>query len=80
MAREQLVQRHTLLLQRACVLAAARALALVELAYKRETPTGACLHSRSTWPPPLSLSRIYVGVCSLRGVKTGISTLFTFLF
>ena len=37
MAREQLVQRHTLLLQRACVLAAARALALVELAYKRDT-------------------------------------------
>jgi hypothetical protein len=49
MAREQLVQRHTLLLQRACVLAAARALALVELAYMvQERDTDRCV-------PPLQV-------------------------
>ena len=41
MAREQLVQRDTLLLQRACVLAAA--LAVVELAYKRHRQVSAPL-------------------------------------
>ena len=60
MAREQLVQRDTLLLRDSAERHSA--LAVGELAYLQETPTGACLHLSPLPFPYLCPLLIRVGV------------------
>ena len=86
MAREQLVQRETLLLRDSAERHSA--LAVGELAYLQETPTGACLHFEvpleSTALSLLGTFAYTYGRRALRGVKSGVTiliiTLFIFLY